>query len=90
MRECISKLIRKILTRKVTREIGISKKMRVKEVPPSERLVLLVQFSIGSLVALTILEVVHILYFGSWNAEIFVAITGLIGTVTGLFIGAKA
>jgi len=30
------------------------------------------------------------IHFGSWNSEIFSAITGLIGTITGVFISQRA
>jgi hypothetical protein len=36
------------------------------------------------------LQVLHVVYFGVWNSEVFSAITGLIGTVTGIFVGNKA
>jgi hypothetical protein len=29
------------------------------------------------------------LYFGSWSSEVFSAITGLFGTITGVFISQK-
>jgi len=31
----------------------------------------------------------HLAFLGVWNSEIFAAITGLVGTVTGIIIGAK-
>jgi hypothetical protein len=41
-------------------------------------------------VCLTALEIAYIAFMHAWNAEIFAGITGLIGTVTGIFIGKKA
>ena len=35
------------------------------------------------------LEIAHLMFLGSWNSEIFAAITGLVGTVTGIIIGVK-
>jgi len=38
---------------------------------------------------LAALEIAHLAFLGSWNSEIFAAITGLVGTVTGMIVGAK-
>ena len=57
---------------------------------PDDRLVLGVKFGIGMAVCLSGLEVAHMAFLGVWNSEIFAAITGLIGTVTGIFLGKKA
>ncbi|MFB0522908.1 MAG: hypothetical protein ACETV1_03995 [Candidatus Bathyarchaeia archaeon] len=82
--------IRKALTKKVLAEEGRSRKLRIKETTPSEKLVLLVEFSIVAIAGLSIIEIVHIVNLGSWNSEVFVAISGLIGTVTGIVIRSKA
>ena len=81
--------IRRLLTKRVSIPAGSSRKLRVEEIPPSERLVLLFQFSLIAVFALTALEVAHLAFLGSWNSEIFAAITGLVGTVTGIIVGAK-
>jgi len=57
---------------------------------PNERLVWGVKFAIGMTVCLSVLEVAHMAFLGSWNSEIFAAITGLGGTITGIFVGQKA
>jgi len=92
MRDIIHDFIRKALTKQVLARDSKTRKVTFKEmeVSPSERLILLVEFSIACIVALTGLEAVHIVYIGTWNSEIFAAITGLIGTIVGLFLGAKA
>jgi hypothetical protein len=56
---------------------------------PNERLVLGVKFAIGMTAFLSALELAHMAIFHSWNAEIFATITGLSGTVIGLFVGQK-
>jgi len=81
--------IKRLLTKRVSAPAGSSRKLRVEEIPPSERLVLLFKFSLIAVCALTALEVAHLAFLGSWNSEIFAAITGLVGTVTGIIIGAK-
>jgi uncharacterized membrane protein len=52
--------------------------------------VYLVIFSIGMTVCLTGLEIAYMAFMHVWNTEIFAAITGLIGTITGIFVGQKA
>ena len=77
-------LIRKALTRTVR------VKKREMKLPPSEHIVYLITFSIYAFIGLTALEIVHMIYFGSWNSEVFSAITGLIGTITGVFLSQRA
>ena len=57
---------------------------------PDERLVLGVEFAIAMTVCLSVLEVAHMAFLGTWNSEVFAAITGLTGTIVGLFVGKKA
>jgi hypothetical protein len=63
---------------------------RVVIVEPDEKLVYLVKFSIGMTACLTGLEIAYMAFLHVWNTEIFAAITGLIGTITGIFVGQKA
>jgi len=56
---------------------------------PNEKLVLGVKFAIGMTACLSALEVAHMAFMGTWNSEIFAAITGLSGTVMGIFVGQK-
>lgn len=56
---------------------------------PNEKLVLLVKFAIVMTLCLTGLEIAYLAFLGSWNSEIFAAITGLSGTIMGIFIGQK-
>jgi hypothetical protein len=57
---------------------------------PNEKLVWGVKFAIGMTGCLTALEVAHMAFLGSWSSEIFAAITGLSGTITGIFVGQKS
>ena len=57
---------------------------------PNEKLVLGVKFAIGMTVCLSVLEVAHMAFLGSWSSEVFAAISGLSGTVVGIFVGQKA
>jgi hypothetical protein len=54
---------------------------------PNEKLVLFVKFSIGMTLCLSGLEIAYMAFLSSWNTEVFAAITGLIGTVSGVLIG---
>lgn len=58
-------------------------------IEPDNRLVLGVKFAIATTLSLTILEIAHLLILRTWNSEIFSAITGLAGTITGIFIAQK-
>jgi hypothetical protein len=57
---------------------------------PNEKLVLGVKFAIGMTVCLSLLEVAHLAFLHTWNSEVFAAISGLSGTVIGIFVGQKS
>lgn len=81
--------VRRLLTKRIIRETSAGRRLRVEEIPPSERLVMLFQFSLVAMIAMTVLEIAHLALLGVWNSEIFAAITGLVGTVMGIIIGAR-
>ena len=56
---------------------------------PSDRLLLAMRFSIYLLFALVALEIAHLVVLGSWNNEIFSAITGIAGTIFGVLLERK-
>jgi len=60
------------------------------EFPPSKRLLYSVYVATGSLMSLVALEIAHLAFLGTWNSEIFAAITALIGTISGVFLSQKA
>lgn len=66
------------------------KRARRVEIPPSERLVYGVYFALAALIGLVALEMAHMALLGSWNSELFAAITLVIGTILGAFFGVKA
>jgi hypothetical protein len=57
---------------------------------PNDKLVLGVKFAIVMTGFMTAFEFAHMAFMHTWNAEIFAAITGLSGTVIGLFVGQKS
>jgi hypothetical protein len=81
--------IKKALTKTVQRK-GSRGKTEIIVVQPNEKLVLGVKFAIGMTVCLSALEIAHIAFLHTWNSEVFAAITGLSGTVMGIFVGQKA
>ena len=78
-------IIKKALTRRIKR-----RGQRVIVIPPSEKLVLGVKFAIAMVACLSALEVAHMAFLGTWSSEIFAAITGLIGTVSGVLVSQHA
>ena len=57
---------------------------------PDEKLVIVVKFGLAMTGILSGLELVHIVLLGSWNSEIFAAISGLSGTLSGIFVGKRS
>jgi len=80
--------VKKALTRTVQVK-GPRGRIQQVEVPPSKRLIYGVWFAVVSLIALTTLEATYILVLRNFSNEIFSAITGLVGTVLGIFLGQK-
>jgi hypothetical protein len=81
--------IRRALTKKIVRK-GRRGKEQIILLPPSEKLVYGVKFAMAITVCLSAIEIAHIAFLGEWNSEIFAAITGLIGTISGVLIGQRA
>ncbi|MCJ7425067.1 hypothetical protein MUP01_12500 [Candidatus Bathyarchaeota archaeon] len=81
--------VKRALTRRVERK-GSRGKQQIIIIKPSDKIVYLVKFTLGMTACLSCLEVAHLLVLGRWNSEVFAAITGLVGTVTGVFIGQHA
>jgi len=71
-------------------QVGRHKKLIRVEKPPAERLVFFLQLSIVAVICLSLIEAVHILILRSFNWEVFAAITGLIGTMTSVFVSKRA
>ena len=63
---------------------------RVVTEDPDEKLVIVVKFGLAMTLVFSGLELAHILLLGGWNSEIFAAIAGLSGTVSGIFVGKRS
>jgi hypothetical protein len=81
--------MRNPLRKALTKTIPLRKGRHV-EVPPSERLLYAVYFSLGMVTCLTVLEAVHLIVLRRWNAEVFTVIAGLVGNITGIFLTQRA
>ena len=85
--------VRRALSRKTKKpnmRSSSGKRPQIVVVEADERLVYVVNFGIGMTVCLTAIEVAHLMILSVWNTEVFAAITGLSGTIMGIFIGAKS
>jgi hypothetical protein len=80
--------VKKALTKTIQRK-GSRGKTEIIIVQPNEKLVLGVKFAIGMTICLSALEIAHMAFLGTWNSEVFAAITGLSGTIMGIFVGQK-
>jgi len=79
--------IRRALTRaRWVQGPHVKKLVRLEE-PPPERLVLAVQFCVVAVAGLFAVQVACIVFLKTWNGEVFAAITGLVGVVTGVLLG---
>ena len=78
--------IKRALTRRTTDKTVTQADV---EVEPSDRLVLGVKFAIAFTFSLTALEIAHLALLRTWNSEVFAAIMGLAGTITGILISQK-
>ena len=84
----MTNFIKRALTRTVSVK-GPRGQTKQVEVPPSQRLVLGVQFAIIAMLCLTALEIVYILVVKTFSSEIFAAITLVVGTILGAFFAQR-
>ncbi len=81
--------VRRALTRTIHQR-GPRGKEQITVIQPNGKLVLGIKFAIAMTICLSALEIAHMALLGSWNSEIFAGITGLTGTVMGIFVGQRA
>ena len=83
--------VKKALTRRITDKTALQENAEaVLEVSPDERLVLGTKFAIAFTFCLSAIEIANLAIMHTWNSEVFAAITGLTGTVTGILISQKS
>jgi hypothetical protein len=68
---------------------ALTRRVKQREIPPDQRLIYGVKFAVAMTLCLSALEIAHLAFLGRWNSEIFAAITGLAGTVSGILIAQK-
>jgi len=86
----LKNLFRKALTRTLWIKKGQENKLEPIDVPPSQRVLYAVIFAVAAIIALTVLEVAHMAFLGSWNTEIFAGIMSIVTFIVGIFIGQTA
>ena len=84
----IRRLIRVGLTRRTVREAaGGARRVRLLEEEPDDRFVLIVWLLVLFFVGLVSLELIHMVWLGSWNDAIFNGIMLVVGTIVGAVWG---
>jgi hypothetical protein len=78
--------VKKALTRRITDKTALQEQLTME---PDERLVLGTKFAIAFTFCLSAIEIANLAILGTWNSEVFAAITGLAGTITGILISQK-
>ena len=87
MFKSIKTLLRKALTRRKILPEGTTRRVRIEEEAPSDRFILIVALMIIFFVGLVGLELVHMVWMGSWNDVIFNGIMLVVGTIVGAVWG---
>ena len=76
------------LTRRTVREAaGGARRVRLMEEEPDDRFVLIVWLMVLFFVGLVSLELIHMVWLGSWNDAIFNGIMLVVGTIVGAVWG---
>ena len=76
------------LTRRTVREAtGEARRVRLLEEEPDDRFVLIVWLMVLFFVGLVSLELVHMVWMGTWNDAIFNGIMLVVGTIVGAVWG---
>ncbi|MCW4048330.1 MAG: hypothetical protein NWE89_01205 [Candidatus Bathyarchaeota archaeon] len=65
----------------------MSRRVRIQETIPSDRFVLVILLMVLFFVGLVGLEIIHMVWMGSWNDVIFNGIMLVVGTIVGAVWG---
>jgi len=79
--------LRAALVKRRTLEVGPVRKVRISEDYPSDRFLVIVVLMVVFFVGLSLLEVIHIVFLGSWNEVVFNGIMLVVGTIVGAIWG---
>ena len=84
----LKQLIRRGLTgRTLTETVGQARRVRLEEVGPTDRFVLIIALMVLFFLGLVSLEVAHMLWIGTWNDIVFNGIMLVVGTIVGAVWG---
>jgi len=84
----VRRLIRKGLTvRKATVDESKARRVRLLEEEPGDRFVLIIWLMVLFFVGLIFLELVHMVWVGTWNDVIFNGVMLVVGTIVGAVWG---
>ena len=86
--QSLTDFVKKALTRRITDKTALQENAQTAE--PDERLVLGTKFAIAFTFCLSAIEIANLAIMHTWNSEVFAAITGLAGTITGILISQKS
>ena len=79
--------LRRALVRRRTLEVGPVRKVRIQEEYPNDRFLIVIALMVVFFVGLSLLEVIHIVFLGSWNEVVFNGIMLIVGTIVGAIWG---
>ncbi len=79
--------LRRALVRRRTLEVGPVRKVRIQEEYPNDRFLIVIALMVVFFVGLSLLEVIHIIFLGSWNEVVFNGIMLVVGTIVGAIWG---
>jgi len=83
-------LVRRALTRETATHAEGPRRFRVLEEAPSDGFVLIVALMVVFFAGLIFLEIVHMVWMGTWNDVIFNGIMLVVGTIVGAVWGKAA
>lgn len=90
MFKSIKQLLASALTRRKITNEGTTRRVRIEEEAPSDRFILIVGLMIIFFTGLVGLEVIHMVWIGTWNDVIFNGIMLVVGTIVGAVWGKTA
>ncbi len=86
----IKAALSRALTRVKTSPEGPTRRVRIEEEVPSDRFILVVALMVVFFAGLIGLELVHMMWMGTWNDVIFNGIMLVVGTIVGTVWGKTA
>jgi hypothetical protein len=79
--------MQRALTRRLVWEGSASRRVQVQEDVPSDRFITIVLLMVVFFAGLVMLELVHLVWLGTWNDNVFDGIMLVVGTIVGAVWG---